>query len=399
MSMLKVVTINLNGNAYQVDENAFEALRGYLDDARQKLSQNPDRAEILTDLEQAIADKCDTFLGAHKNVVDASEMGQILKEMGPVEGAAEQPRGNTAHEDGQSTSTGEASSSATPTRRLFRLPEQGMLGGVCAGLAAYFNVDVVWVRLLFVILTFVTGIWIVAWLVMLFVMPRAQTPEDVALAHGEPFNAQDVINRVKKKYDEYSGVAADLGRRQWQQHESTVKSAAADVKQGVTNLADKLRSKRSDMHRAAHRRHASVYRQPQPSVGYGAQVLAGLTLPVLSILSAALFVVFVAGLLLLLGNSAWFAWWPLPNVPTWALIAVLVLAYLIVAAPVGVARRASRRYANGGRNYGWASSLDALLWLVLVAAFGWVLLETVPGLGETITHLFGMSPHHMWVMI
>ena len=55
--MQKVITINLNGNAYQLDESGYEALHKYLADASRALESNPDRAEIVSDLEQAIAEK------------------------------------------------------------------------------------------------------------------------------------------------------------------------------------------------------------------------------------------------------------------------------------------------------------------------------------------------------
>jgi hypothetical protein len=66
--MRKVTTINLNNNAYQIDDDGYDALRGYLDNAARALAGNPDREEILADLEQAIADKCRLTLGAHKTV-------------------------------------------------------------------------------------------------------------------------------------------------------------------------------------------------------------------------------------------------------------------------------------------------------------------------------------------
>ena len=64
--MQKVISINLNGNAYQIDESGYAALVAYLEVAEQQLKDNPDRAEIVADLEQAIADKCRGFLGPHK---------------------------------------------------------------------------------------------------------------------------------------------------------------------------------------------------------------------------------------------------------------------------------------------------------------------------------------------
>src|SRR6185503_1447822 len=85
--MQKVSTINLNGNAYQIEEAGYGALVGSLDGAQRQLRENPDRMEIIADLEQAIADKCVRFLKPQKTVVTSSEVEQIIKEMGPVEAA------------------------------------------------------------------------------------------------------------------------------------------------------------------------------------------------------------------------------------------------------------------------------------------------------------------------
>ncbi|MDR3581978.1 MAG: PspC domain-containing protein, partial [Candidatus Pacebacteria bacterium] len=60
--MNKVATINLNGRAYQVEETGYDALRNYLDRAAEKLKDDPDKAEIMSDFEQAVADKCDARL-------------------------------------------------------------------------------------------------------------------------------------------------------------------------------------------------------------------------------------------------------------------------------------------------------------------------------------------------
>jgi len=83
--MQRVISINLNGNAYQLDESGYDALREYLESADRALAANPDRAEIMGDLEQAIAEKCQRFLSPHKSVVTAAEVDQIVKEMGPIE--------------------------------------------------------------------------------------------------------------------------------------------------------------------------------------------------------------------------------------------------------------------------------------------------------------------------
>ena len=89
--MHKVITINLNGNAYRLDEPAYDALRAYLTQAEVRLAGNPDRAEILRDLEQSIAEKCQRFIGPGKTVVSAIDVEQIQREIGPIEGEPPPP--------------------------------------------------------------------------------------------------------------------------------------------------------------------------------------------------------------------------------------------------------------------------------------------------------------------
>src|SRR6204780_116839 len=91
LSMNTVIIINLNGNAFHLEESGFQSLRAYLERAQAQLKDNPDKAEIMADLEQAIADKCAHFLRPHKNVLSATEIDEVIKEMGPVrsDGGAE----------------------------------------------------------------------------------------------------------------------------------------------------------------------------------------------------------------------------------------------------------------------------------------------------------------------
>ena len=193
--MRKVITGNLNGISYQFEEQAFEAVQNYLRNAAASFAANPDRAEILADLEQAIADKCDTFLGKHKTIISIEDAQQVLREMGPVESGSR-------NSDEAATRSYRAAAASTVNvaprrRRLYRLPNEGMLGGVCAGLAAYLNVDVVWVRVAYVLLA-ISTIWLVIWFIQLCITPRAITSEEIATAHGDPISASEVIGRARR---------------------------------------------------------------------------------------------------------------------------------------------------------------------------------------------------------
>ena len=94
--MNKVITINLNGVAYQLEEDGYEALRAYLDSAARRLEVNPDKDEIIADIEQAIADKFRAVLGVNKTVVVTKEVEGVIGEMGPVEDASAPAAGSPA---------------------------------------------------------------------------------------------------------------------------------------------------------------------------------------------------------------------------------------------------------------------------------------------------------------
>jgi phage shock protein PspC (stress-responsive transcriptional regulator) len=199
--MQKVITINLNGNAYQLDEEGYEALRAYLAHAKAQLGGNPDASEILRDLEQSIAEKCQRLLGPGKSVVTTAEIEQILREIGPVENGAD-----TAHAP-------HGAASAAQPKRLYQIREGAIVSGVANGLAAYFNLDPSIVRVAFAVAAviemtsenrppvFTIGLYVL----LMFIVPYAKTPEERAAAQGAstslPYKLQHAVEKVKAKFD------------------------------------------------------------------------------------------------------------------------------------------------------------------------------------------------------
>ena len=141
--MNKVITINLDGNAYQLEEGGYDALHAYLETAAARLSGNPDRDEIISDIERAIAEKFRTLLASHKTVVVTKEVADVLAEMGPIEAdpdtAADPGASGTGAPSGASRSgtagQEQAAGPGGPPRRLYRIHEGAMIAGVCNGIA------------------------------------------------------------------------------------------------------------------------------------------------------------------------------------------------------------------------------------------------------------------------
>src|SRR5712671_2400857 len=80
--MQRVVSIHLNGNVYQIEENGYNALFGFLDATETAFQNDADRAQKLADLERVLAERCQACLSPHKTVVTSVEIDRILVELG-----------------------------------------------------------------------------------------------------------------------------------------------------------------------------------------------------------------------------------------------------------------------------------------------------------------------------
>jgi phage shock protein PspC (stress-responsive transcriptional regulator) len=366
--MHKVVTINLNGQAYQFDEDAYEAIRAYLARAEEQLRDNPDRGEILSDLEQAIADKCRRYLNAHKTVIAAPEIAQVLAEMGPVEGTAES---SSQGAKGGAAASGERPRSDTPPRRLYRIEEGAVIGGVCNGIAAFFGIDVTLVRVAFAVVAAIelasshVGIVLIAYFVMMLVVPTAGTPEEQAAAHGVRFNAQEVIDRATRNLAQFNDHGWRRQQRGWRRQQ---------------------RRWTRPWRQMRYRSPWTAWQPAPPTPDYGTRVVAGVMTSVLAVASLGLFLAFLYGLISLLATGGIHTWRVPENVPLWLATFALIFTYYVVAWPLHMARRAPY-YAVTGSIYGWDAGGYGLISAALLALLVWLAYQHVPEARDAIRQL------------
>jgi phage shock protein PspC (stress-responsive transcriptional regulator) len=369
--MNTVIIVNLNGNAFHLEETGYQSLRGYLELAHAQLKGNPDESEIMADLEQAIADKCTRFLRPHKNVLTAAEIADVLKEMGPVQtgdatgpSADEQPREQPKARDG------------TAPKRLYQIRDGAMLSGVCTGIAAYLNIDVTVVRILFVLLTVLTGgIWILVYIAMMLVIPFAHTGEEHAAAAGAPFNAQEVIDRAKKHYAEFKD--SKEWRRHWRQQR---------------------REWRRRWHDGAYWWGHNLQRNVQQvsaGAGYGGHLGATLLIPFLALFNALLFCLWIAAIVSIATTGEIFGWAISGAIPLWVSILILVLVYGAISRPLRHARRAIYFNTNNGYNYVWFAAWYDILSTGVLILVCWFAYTHVPQVHDFYQHL-GQNWSLMW---
>jgi phage shock protein PspC (stress-responsive transcriptional regulator) len=368
--MRRVITISLNGNAYQLEDDAHAVLASYLDDAVRALATNPDREEILADLEQAVADKCARFLSPHKTVLLKRELEQVVAEMGPVDGAP-------AATPGEPAPAAEAKPAQDASRRLYQISEGAIVSGVCNGIAAYLGVDVTLVRVIFVLLVFLTGgVAIFAYLVLMFVVPYAQTSEEHAAARGLPFNARALVERAKQQAAHFANGAPWRSRAEWRRE---WRRSRAEWRAHWRQTREEWRRSRAGLPPA--RGPARVPRAP-----YAAHVVTGLILALLGIVLAAFVIGWLAVLVSLVATGAVFGWAIPHHAPLWVALVILLLAYPLVAWPIRAIRHGL--YHDAATFHGPSlAAWDGVVGIALIALLIWYGYHHVAAVQDFMDHL------------
>jgi phage shock protein PspC (stress-responsive transcriptional regulator) len=359
--MRAVNTISLNGNAWQIEAEGYAALAAYLKGAEVRLAGDPDREEILADLEQAIADKLARHVSAHKNVVSAEEIALALQEMGPVEagGAAPDPgaaAGAAAASAAGSAEQGQAGTAqADPdSRHLFQIREGAMLSGVCTGLAAYFGIDVTLVRVIFVVFTVLTGgIGAAVYLVMMIVVPVAVTAEQMAAAHGKPFNAEELIGRPQAAY-----ASGPHWRQQWRDQRRMWRDQRREWR--------RQRRAWSAPYGWQAPPHPGQFAAPPPVGG-----------PVGGILQVVLLIAFLVALVRAAHGQPLFGWDWAADVPHWVGIVAVCVIYGTLAQQLRVAHY----YGHVGvyhPGHALMALVGTVVWLLVLLCVGWYVVHHWP---------------------
>jgi len=225
--MNKTININLGGIFFHIDEIAFQKLKRYLDAIRRSLSDDPKgRDEIITDIESRISELLSERVKDVRQVVNESDIDEIVEIMG-------QPEDYSVDEELFMDDGTKSYSQSSSNKKLFRDGDDKFLGGVASGIAHYFSVDVIWIRLAWLLLAFFgLGTGIVVYIILWILLPEAKTTAEKLQMEGEPVNITNIEKKIRAEFEDVS---------------ERVKGAASDVsgavKEGYDNVADSLKKK------------------------------------------------------------------------------------------------------------------------------------------------------------
>lgn len=218
--MNKTISINLGGFFFHIDEDAYQKLSRYFDAVKRSLSADG-RDEIMKDIESRIAELFQERIQNEKQVIGLVEIDTVIGIMGQPE--------DYKIDDEKSTYQSSSSSSTNfyyPSKRLYRDKENGMLGGVMAGLGHYLGIDTLWLRIIMVILFFGFGTGLFVYIVLWILVPEAVTTTQKLEMKGEPITISNIEKKVKEGFDDITSKFSNIDH---EKIANTAKSGATRI--------------------------------------------------------------------------------------------------------------------------------------------------------------------------
>ncbi len=236
--MKKTVTVNIGRIVFHIDEDAFELLHKYLETIKAHFHTSEGKEEITSDIEARIAELFSEKLKNGKQVISIEDVQEAIAIMGkPEEFGGDETNGsdkskgeNFKYSDKQygysyGYTYGDKSENFHYTgtftkRRVYRNPDDKVLGGVCSGISAYLDIDPLWLRLLFAVLFFGFGSGLLLYIILWIILPPAKTTAEKLEMKGEKVNVENIekniheeMGNLKNKFEDFKKEAKDFGSK------------------------------------------------------------------------------------------------------------------------------------------------------------------------------------------
>lgn len=218
--MNKTIIINISGTIFHIEEDAYEKLKTYMAEVKLYFSKSEDSFEIISDIENRIAELFLEINNAEsKEVIVAKGVENVIRTMG-------QPDEFENNIEDEIETLGQT----TIKKRLYRNPDDKIAGGVCSGIAAYLNIDPIWVRLLLIVSIFFFGTGVLLYLILWVIMPEANTRTEKLAMRGESPTLESIRRSVE---EEINGMRRNFDRN---------KNGSSALRVLINNLVEAIRS-------------------------------------------------------------------------------------------------------------------------------------------------------------
>ncbi|MFN0187186.1 MAG: PspC domain-containing protein [Bacteroidia bacterium] len=207
--MNKTVTVNIGGMVFHIEEQAYDQLKKYLEAIRGYFTTSDGRDEIIQDIESRVAEMFTERIGTSRQVVIASDVEHVINTMGrpeQVAGADEE-----TSEKKSSFNAAGSTSEGRGYRRLYRDPDDKVVGGVCSGISHYIGIDPIWLRLIFAIAFFVMGTGLLLYILLLVIVPKAKTTSEKLEMKGQAVNIDNIKKTIEEEVEDIKSRISGKG--------------------------------------------------------------------------------------------------------------------------------------------------------------------------------------------
>jgi phage shock protein PspC (stress-responsive transcriptional regulator) len=222
--MNKTININLGGFFFHIDEVAYQKLRRYLESISKSLSEDSQgKNEIISDIEARISELLSEKITDARQVVSEGDIEDIIVIMG-------QPEDYTETEEAYSDASYSYKRNSASGKKLFRDGDDKFLGGVASGVAHYFDIDTIWIRLLFLIVTVAgVGAGILVYIALWILLPEAKTTAEKLQMEGEAVNIDNIEKKIR---EEFTNVSESF--------RNAANQASEKIKDGASGFSEKM---------------------------------------------------------------------------------------------------------------------------------------------------------------
>lgn len=228
--MNKTININLGGVFFHIDEIAYQKLKNYLDAIRRSLSDDPKgRDEIITDIESRIGELLSEKIKDIRQVINEKDIDEVVEIMGKPE--------DYMVDDELFNDDNYSPYSSKRSKKLYRDGDDKFLGGVSSGMAHYFNVDVIWIRLAWLVAAFGFGFGFIVYPILWILLPQANTTAEKLEMEGEDVNISNIEKKIRDEISDAStrvkngieDVSEKVKNADYQKYRSKAKSGTQDL--------------------------------------------------------------------------------------------------------------------------------------------------------------------------
>lgn len=204
--MKTTITINLGGIVFHIDDDAYEILHTYLIAIERQFTSDDDRKEIMSDVEARLSELFTETLGQKRDVIMKDDVSRVVGIMGePEDFMDEETKKETVGSSGREYKR--KSMNYKTSKRLFRDPDNRILGGVCGGLGNYFNIDPIVFRIIFILVALGMGFGLIIYIILWIAIPEALTTAQKLEMRGEPVTLENIKKAVR---DEFENVKRNM---------------------------------------------------------------------------------------------------------------------------------------------------------------------------------------------